>query len=213
MNESKPIGESMLEVLLQGAMSAVPVVGGFMAATLNEVGIRKTHERITLLEKQLEEIGINSLSIEYLNSEDGFEVLARSVRHIAISGKQTKAQLLAKIIKGHYVSELVFDNAGLFLEIISRANCEEIAYLSALCSAGCVDNLPLFGDEEEFDTDPAKIYLSLGLPRERMFYMFKRLESLGLVRYKTMMIYNSTMMYTMNPEAISLIEFLHSIDP
>lgn len=169
-----------LDTVIQGTIAQIPVAGNYILAALTNAQMSKLSGRIALLALELRQLGANKISKEFINSDEGYDLLMNVCQQASRTRSEDKIKRFARIVRGVLNGEDVdFAQADRFIDIVAETNDEEMLCLGLMYSR--------YEMKGFWINDPEHISFleSKGIVRERQRYIVKRLESKGLLIVET----------------------------
>jgi hypothetical protein len=173
------------QVIIRAGINAIPFVGGSIDVILSSLGqkfvIKRIEDFITELKSEVELLESQKINHDFLNSEEGFDLIVKSFNSASKTRQREKLRIYAKILKNALTSGKAYeeDEPEIFLKIVEELSIKEFKVATLLFklkanlkpheSGRITDVVLLANENSDFDKD-------------ELVYILVRLEKIGLIR-------------------------------
>ena len=191
-------------VHIDGILGSFPIIGPFYSALRSNLQMEKVIERLQRLEAALAAMGVNDISRDFYETDEGYDLLMNVCQHVSRTHSQEKIERFARIVQGVLNDKQIScAQADEYLSIIAQATDEEILVMTLLKT-----QLP----SKEYAVEPTGDLAALldrhNVPFERQQYIFKRIESMGMFYPVGTIAMDGNTVYSFTAVANNLIEVL-----
>lgn len=213
------------ESVLRAAISSIPYVGGALDIMFSSKGqsyiITRIEGFIEELKAQVSHLEESKVNHEFLESEQGFDLIVKAFNSSARTRQREKIKLYAKILKGALTKGKEFeeDEAELYLKIVEELSIKELQVALLLYKLKEIDKRDPEDDnpnakQDGMSTDSswiAKLYPQYN--QDELISILVRLERTGLIKEKTgSFLGYSGGQYMINALFRRFINFIEKID-
>jgi hypothetical protein len=181
------------QTIIRAGINAIPFVGGSLDILLSSKGQNFISKRIQRLIKELEleifELKEEQINKEYLETEEGFDLIIQTFNAASKTRQKEKLKLYAQVVKSAININKTYqeEEPELFLKIAEELSLKEFRVAMALYEIKETnfeeEKEKLKGQEEKLPNDAA--WLSERYPefdKDELVSIFIRLEKTGLIK-------------------------------
>ncbi len=177
---------------LRAAVSAIPLVGTYLDLTLSMSGQKFVEERldylILQLHKELDEVKEAVMDNTFLQTEEGYDLVIKTLASGAKTRQRQKLELLAKVLRGAYTGKATIHDPELYIKIIDELSEREleVAFLLYSVKTEWKTNPPKGDNSGVMSRDP--VWFSANYPmytQDELEFILPRLEKTGLIKERT----------------------------
>jgi hypothetical protein len=200
------------QVLIRASINAIPFIGGSIDVLLSSFGqkfvIKRIENFLTELNHEISLLDSKKINHDFLNSEEGFDLIIKSFNSASRTRQQEKLKLYAKILKNALTNQKTYseEEPEMFLEIIEGLSTREFRVATLLFrqkakmkpheSVRTVDFASLAKENPEFNKD-------------ELVYILVRLEKTGLIKEHIFTIHGAGGdSYQINKLFVRLMDFI-----
>lgn len=182
------------QTYLRAGLNLIPYIGSSLDILLTSKGqsfvIRRIEEFIHQLQTELSELQDNQVNKDYLETEEGFDLIVKAFSSAARTRQQEKLKLYARIIKSTLNESKKYeeDEPEMFLKIVEELSVKEMRVakcLYELKEANKYDPEENIPKDKEDGTGNDAWKLSKQYPEfdnDELISTFVRLERTGLIK-------------------------------
>ncbi|HEX2787714.1 MAG TPA: hypothetical protein VHP32_07400 [Ignavibacteria bacterium] len=206
------------QVFLRTLILEIPFIGNYIdilfTAKANKYASKRIEFFLKDLQKQIYNIDEKKINYEFLNSEEGFDLIIKTFNYASRARQKEKLKLYARIIKETLSIKKKFENEEpeLYLKIVEELSLKELTvakYLYELLENRKSENLR---ESHYDDTDLISKHYS-EFEKEDLSYILIRLERTGLIKEITgMYIGNPGGQYQITKLFKDFMNFISNLD-
>lgn len=204
------------QIVIRSLVNLIPSIGGALDLLLSSTGqnfiIRRIESLLRNLELELSQLHEEAINKDFLNSEQGFDLVVKAFNSASRTRQEEKLAFYARILKNSLDNSKEFeeDEPEIFLSIVESLSVQELRVLKCI-----------FESKDHKDQNPTNSSTSFGtsahtlaelypeFDKDELVSILIRLERTGLIKEVIAMHFGySGGAYEINPLFVRLMDFL-----
>lgn len=184
---------SPLRLCVLGIPSLGPVIDTILTSKGQQISYNRLLSFINELENEIQKIDNRLINLEFINSEEFYDLLVKSIEASLKTRHEEKRKLFAKIIKNRCLVQESDLNPEFYLEIINELTIEELIVARKLYELKTTYTLEELAKEYKVkpveikkDKDALALVLSdFPIDKDDYTFILLRLQKVGLIKEET----------------------------
>lgn len=182
---------SPLRLCVLGIPSLGPVIDTILTSKGQQISYIRLLSLINNLEEEIKEIDERLINLEFIESEEFYDLLVKSIEASLKTRHDKKRKLFAKIIKHRCIVQKSELNPEFYLDIVSELTIEELIVAQKIYDLKSTNELKILAKKHDIDVNTIKqdkdalALTDLPIDKDDYTFILLRLQKVGLIKEQT----------------------------